>query len=348
MCAAFDLHWPYPAPALDDALLLPVLKILALLATAYAVHRSLSPPNPRPRQNRKVSPRIPVSDSPPSLCLTSHAPRTSRPFSSPTLSRTRLPAPRVIPSAPTSRVLSTLARLSPCTYAVTMITCAVVLADALVTLDLAFPNPYSRPLAARLLPSSSSTPPPPTTSPPLPSTLTATLTRPSPLLLLGAVLALSGAALRVWCFRTLGALFTFELTISPPTPSYTGVAATLAGASLAMLAPAAWLSAAWLAPGVQCALSSVSSAFSFSSSVYPSDSHSDSTTATAHGCTAADARGALLAWAVAAFWAAKVAYALRSTLRRVATEDAGLRRVFGAEWEAWAARVRWRLVPGVY
>ena len=61
-----------------------------------------------------------------------------------------------------------------------------------------------------------------------------------------------------------------------------------------------------------------------------------------------DGARAALVWAFVAFWTAKVAYAGRSTLRRVQTEDGELHRVFGGVWEEWAARVRWRLCPGVY
>jgi protein-S-isoprenylcysteine O-methyltransferase Ste14 len=35
-------------------------------------------------------------------------------------------------------------------------------------------------------------------------------------------------------------------------------------------------------------------------------------------------------------------------LSRIGTEDEALRRVFGAEWEKWAGRVRYKLVPWVY
>ena len=52
--------------------------------------------------------------------------------------------------------------------------------------------------------------------------------------------------------------------------------------------------------------------------------------------------------ALVALWVGTAAYALRCTLRRLDVEDAELRRVFGKAWDAWAGRVRWRLVPGVY
>ncbi|CDO73942.1 hypothetical protein BN946_scf185016.g99 [Trametes cinnabarina] len=58
--------------------------------------------------------------------------------------------------------------------------------------------------------------------------------------------------------------------------------------------------------------------------------------------------GALLAWIFVAFWTTKVVYALRSTNKRVGTEDAELHRVFGAQWEEWAGQVPWRLVPWLF
>ncbi|KAH9940280.1 hypothetical protein B0H21DRAFT_710914 [Amylocystis lapponica] len=144
-----------------------------------------------------------------------------------------------------------------------------------------------------------------------------------PLLALGALATLLGAAVRLTCFRELGTLFTFELSISPAHtlitsgpyravrhPSYTGIYLTLLGASAVALAPGAWFR--------ECALGA----------------HSPGV--------------ALVAWAVLAFWSTKVWYALRSTNRRLNTEDTELRRVFGKTWETYAARVRWRLLPGVY
>ncbi|PCH41999.1 hypothetical protein WOLCODRAFT_43150, partial [Wolfiporia cocos MD-104 SS10] len=152
------------------------------------------------------------------------------------------------------------------------------------------------------------------------------LLRPSPLLAAGALACVLGAALRLACFRALGTLFTFELAIAPGHalvtrgpyacvrhPSYAGVYLTLCGATVAVLARGAWLRECALAPR-----------------------------------PAGPGAGTLLAWAALALWTVKVAYALRSTNRRVRTEDGALRAAFGAEWEAYAGRVRWRLVPWVY
>lgn len=267
-----------------------------------------------------------------------------------------------------------------------MMTWTTVLADALVTIHLAFPSAYTYPLASLLLPLPSSAPsilhssPSPASnsythfSPPPP--LTAALTAPSLLLLLFALLAAAGALLRLACFRALGPLFTFELTIHPAHtlvttgpyahvrhPSYTGVFATLVGATGVMLAPGAWLREAWLAPSLSHAARWVIWLLSASATAAAASSPSSSGVSSAwapagewdahghgdvQGAIRVPALGALLAWAWVAFWLAKVAYAGRSTMRRVLTEDHELHRVFGPVWEEWAARVRWRLLPGVY
>ncbi|KAI0780353.1 hypothetical protein BD413DRAFT_488906 [Trametes elegans] len=319
-----------PASA-PGAILLPLIKLAALLATGYAVHRALSPPNPPP------APKTCIDD----------------------------------------RTLFERA-IRHVTFCSKMLTWVIVLCDALATLHLAAPTPLTRPFASLLLPPSfiprpaqplaplfqsspTPSPAPLSTSPPsLTPPAALALLVPHPLLLLGAWAAVCGGALRLACFRALGTLFTFELTISPTHtlvtdgpyavvrhPSYAGVYAVLLGASAVMLAPGAWLRDAWLAPGLAAL------ARSLAHTTHPSSSSSSSARpssppSTAPGAWDGSAAGALLAWAFVAFWTAKVLYALRSTNRRVATEDAELHRVFGAQWEDWAARVRWKLVPWVF
>ena len=68
----------------------------------------------------------------------------------------------------------------------------------------------------------------------------------------------------------------------------------------------------------------------------------------AYGVGVVGGARAAFAWAFVAFWVVKITYAMKSTARRVETEDRELHRVFGARWEEWAARVRWRLVPWVW
>ncbi|KAF9231819.1 hypothetical protein BU15DRAFT_55695 [Melanogaster broomeanus] len=52
-------------------------------------------------------------------------------------------------------------------------------------------------------------------------------------------------------------------------------------------------------------------------------------------------------WAIWA-WAGFFVVGLSATLRRMPEEDRMLKRAFGKDWERWAERVRYRLVPGVY
>ena len=250
-----------------------------------------------------------------------------------------------------------------------MMTWAFVLADALVTLHLAFPSLPTRPLAAALLPagtgalpdtpasssaSTLSSPPTITTTP-----LADALLQPSLLLLLGAVVVSCGAVLRLACFRALGALFTFEITISPDHtlvtagpyshvrhPSYTGVYALLLGSTAVMLAPGAWLREAWLVPS---ACAGIKGLVGMAEGL-GLERREDGVVGT--GETACLGRpgavGTVLAWVFVVFWTTKVMYALKSTNKRVLTEDRELHRVFGTRWEEWADRVRWRLVPWVY
>ncbi|KAH9830217.1 uncharacterized protein C8Q71DRAFT_717390 [Rhodofomes roseus] len=164
----------------------------------------------------------------------------------------------------------------------------------------------------------------------------------SPLLIAGALATLFGAVLRVACFRALGPLFTFELAITPSHslvttgpyawvrhPSYAGIYMTLLGASAVGLAPGAWLR--------ECALRLGTCAVIFPAIAAPPCVH-------VHGL----GLGTVLAWFVLAFWCVKVAYALQSTNKRLRTEDTELRKAFGAVWDEYAERTRWRLLPGVF
>jgi protein-S-isoprenylcysteine O-methyltransferase Ste14 len=37
-----------------------------------------------------------------------------------------------------------------------------------------------------------------------------------------------------------------------------------------------------------------------------------------------------------------------ATIPRLLQEDEVLKKSFGKEWDEWASRVRWRIMPGVY
>ncbi|KAA1473961.1 hypothetical protein DENSPDRAFT_840505 [Dentipellis sp. KUC8613] len=134
----------------------------------------------------------------------------------------------------------------------------------------------------------------------------------------GVGLQLLAGLIRVSCYRALGRLFTFELSIRTEHklvtrgpysivrhPSYVGTFCAQAGMLLCTFGPGGWLyEAGWMRNvGVQAA-------------------------AVACG-----------AWAT---------YLLGGMVRRTASEDQMLRKEFGKEWDEWAERVPYRLIPGVY
>ncbi|KAF8908156.1 Isoprenylcysteine carboxyl methyltransferase family-domain-containing protein [Gymnopilus junonius] len=126
----------------------------------------------------------------------------------------------------------------------------------------------------------------------------------------------SGATLRNWCFRTLGQLFTFEITIRPKHelvthgpyawvrhPSYTGVYLTLGGATLVLGSPQTWISGHFIRTPI----------------------------------------GAFLA----GFWLLKCAFAFHGMCVRLRAEDEVLKKTFGPEWEDYANQVPYKFIPGV-
>ncbi|KAI0372375.1 ICMT-domain-containing protein [Pilatotrama ljubarskyi] len=136
--------------------------------------------------------------------------------------------------------------------------------------------------------------------------------------LLGLLALLSGAALRKWCYRTLGRHFTFQLSVlrehklvtSGPYgfvrhPSYTGVIAAMGGMLATQFAPGGWLrESGWLK--------------------------------TAWGKSAA------------AVWVAVMACVSVGFVRGARKEDEVLRKEFGTQWDEWAWRVPYALIPCVY
>ncbi len=168
----------------------------------------------------------------------------------------------------------------------------------------------------------------------------------SPLLIVGALAVFLGCLLRKWCFRKLGTLFTFELTIHPDHrlittgpysvvrhPSYTGIYLTLLGSTAVGLASGSYLRECWL--GVGC-----SGQTSWAGTPGPD--------ATDAGLLTLPSVGQVLVFSLVTFWLAKVCFALRSTNKRLAIEDAELHKIFGEVWEEYENSVRWKLVPGVY
>jgi protein-S-isoprenylcysteine O-methyltransferase Ste14 len=154
-------------------------------------------------------------------------------------------------------------------------------------------------------------------TPLLPSLLATTVTLP-PIFVLGCFATAASGALRLACYKTLGSLFTFELTLRSDHrlvtvgpyafvrhPSYSGVVLGVLGTLLVHFGPGSWWAeAGWL--------------------------------------------GTLAGRIYAICWCAMEAYVLSSIMARAPTEDALLKKQFGAEWDEWAARVPYRVIPGVF
>ncbi|KAG5640698.1 hypothetical protein DXG03_007484 [Asterophora parasitica] len=138
----------------------------------------------------------------------------------------------------------------------------------------------------------------------------------TPLFTLGVLAVVLGTYIRLDCFRALGPLFTFDLTIHPAHtlitsrfyahvrhPAYTGSMLVVAGLALSHLSSGAWM--------------------------------------TSCGPLGVVPRAAGVVWA--AWWVWTVAVGLS----RAQAEDREMQRVFGKEWEAYARAVPWWFVPGI-
>ncbi|VDC04869.1 unnamed protein product [Peniophora sp. CBMAI 1063] len=138
----------------------------------------------------------------------------------------------------------------------------------------------------------------------------------SPLFVLGAVLALSGAVIRLWTYRALGPQFTLQLaliknhelvTTGPYAyvrhPSYTAVLTTVSGVVLCEAARGSW----WREAGV------------FDTPIGK--------------CIALIALG--------------FGICLVQVVSRASMEDKMLSEKFGRKWEEWKQRVPYQLFPGV-
>ncbi|KAF7321284.1 Protein-S-isoprenylcysteine O-methyltransferase [Mycena kentingensis (nom. inval.)] len=141
--------------------------------------------------------------------------------------------------------------------------------------------------------------------------------RISPVFVLGIFLTGLGAYLRAWCYRELGAFFTFEVSIrhdhrlvqSGPYavvrhPGYAGILITLCGLGCWIGCAGSWL----------------------------------------RECGALETRlGMLIALSVVSL----VACITVGLLLRMSKEDEALQKCFGADWEAYNSRVPFKLIPGV-
>ncbi|KAF7984515.1 hypothetical protein HWV62_13675 [Athelia sp. TMB] len=153
----------------------------------------------------------------------------------------------------------------------------------------------------------------------LPAWIPALHSKPTPLFLLGWAVATAGAALRVACYRAMGRMFTFELSIRKDHalvtrgpyawvrhPSYTGFLMFMGGVWLCQLCPGA-LVGGWI------------------------------------GGLGLGTRKVLGTMA-----AVVAVMDVMATVKRMDKEDNMLKGEFGQTWEEWAKKVPARLVPFVF
>ena len=180
------------------------------------------------------------------------------------------------------------------------------------------PPTIARPLLYSLLPTS-------ITSDPTTTALTS-LTALTPTFLAGVFVTLTGTLLRGYCYHTLGERFTYELSIHPSHtlvtdgvygvvrhPSYTGFLAVGVGWLLCVSdqqGPVVAVCVGWLhALG-------------------------------GNGNT-------ILVGVLTCVWTTMLGSMCLVAHKRMTKEDVMLEKNFGDEWRAWAARVPYRLVPGI-
>ncbi|KAI6002324.1 hypothetical protein F5J12DRAFT_229493 [Pisolithus orientalis] len=144
----------------------------------------------------------------------------------------------------------------------------------------------------------------------------------TPIFFVGGCMIIAGSLLRLACFKILGRLFTYELSIrnehklitSGPYgfvrhPSYTGAMVFVSGQYLCMLDESSWL--------VAC------------SGLFPRNEYVRKS----------------VAWGIRIVLCSTLAVYLR---RRMNEEDAMLEKHFGNEWKDWVKRVPYKIVPWVY
>ncbi|OJT10647.1 hypothetical protein TRAPUB_12841 [Trametes pubescens] len=142
--------------------------------------------------------------------------------------------------------------------------------------------------------------------------------RLSPLFFIGWILLVLGGGVRLWCFRRLGRLFTYRLSIADDHhlittgpysvvrhPSYMSWIVFAAGLLTMQMSPGSWFA--------ECG---------------PSDSNL--------GC------------AVMAAWVVYNLYLYTFIPARTRREDEALKRHFGDEWIRYSKQTPYKLVPGLY
>ncbi|KAL0953473.1 hypothetical protein HGRIS_004705 [Hohenbuehelia grisea] len=139
----------------------------------------------------------------------------------------------------------------------------------------------------------------------------------TPTFVLGTLLSIAATVLRLACYRRLGDMFTFEVTMksahtlvtSGPYayvrhPGYTGIFVVFCGSMMVLFSSTGWIT--------QCAVMETPFGFAFK------------------------------VWLVSALWA------LYNFWKRCWIEDAQLKERFGRQWDMYARDVPYRMIPGVY
>ncbi|KAF8235379.1 hypothetical protein L208DRAFT_1358629 [Tricholoma matsutake] len=141
--------------------------------------------------------------------------------------------------------------------------------------------------------------------------------RITPFYLLGIFLGISGTVLRMKCYETLGSFFTFELCIQK------NHALVVTGPYAVIRHPSY----------VGLIMTMVGSCFCQIQGSWVKE------------CGLVDSsQGRILI----ALWLSIAGAVVVSLLLRIPSEDKLLRTTFGKEWEAWANRVRYTLIPWIY
>ncbi|KAI0636112.1 hypothetical protein C8Q77DRAFT_1052528 [Trametes polyzona] len=167
-------------------------------------------------------------------------------------------------------------------------------------------------------------PPTPTTAPLIPYLCPssppslAPLTTLHPRFLLGLGLLLAGGTFRLWSYHALGDLFTFEVSVSDAHTLVTS-------GPYAHLRHPSYTGLTALLLGAQL--------MHFGRGGFVSE------------CGIERARAV---WPFVWVWRWGTVFGLASLYRRCNVEDASLRERFGEQWDAYAARVRYRLFPWVF
>lgn len=152
----------------------------------------------------------------------------------------------------------------------------------------------------------------------------------TPLAFLGVLSVVLGSYIRLDCFKALGTLFTFDLTIHPSHtlitsrfyayvrhPAYTGSLLVVAGLIMTHLTAGSWLTElgplALAAQGINAVLGT-------------------------------SVKGSILGAIVALAW---WVWTMSVGVSRARAEDSQMKKLFGQDWDNWAADVAWWFFPGV-